>query len=190
MHSTPSVLILFRGFCYVFTTKLLQSGTTAAAARRRANLWNRGAPGSALAGWMVSATVFAFALLGSVGFASTSISEVTLAPTSRITPQVTAAQSALSDAQGARDRECRGGVGKFCRQREDAVTEARHALDAAMSEVRDGADPQVAAAIKLVAWVTRRAPTPTPDDFAMLRLCLLALLPQIGDVLLMVGRSA
>jgi len=36
LHSTPSVLILFRGFCYVSTTKLLQSGTTAAAARPRA----------------------------------------------------------------------------------------------------------------------------------------------------------
>jgi hypothetical protein len=31
---------------------------------------------------------------------------------------------------------------------------------------------------------------PTPEDFAMLRLVLLALLPQIGGILLMVGRHS
>jgi hypothetical protein len=31
---------------------------------------------------------------------------------------------------------------------------------------------------------------PAPEDFAMVRLILLALLPQIGGILMMVGRSA
>jgi hypothetical protein len=41
-----------------------------------------------------------------------------------------------------------------------------------------------------VAWATHGALQPTGNDFAMLRLVLLALLPQIGGILLMVGRSA
>jgi hypothetical protein len=41
-----------------------------------------------------------------------------------------------------------------------------------------------------VAWVSHGALQPTGNDFAMLRLLLLALLPQIGGILLMVGRSA
>jgi hypothetical protein len=45
------------------------------------------------------------------------------------------------------------------------------------------------AAIRIVAWISHGLLRPTGDDFAMLRLILLALLPQIGGVLLMVGRS-
>jgi hypothetical protein len=44
-------------------------------------------------------------------------------------------------------------------------------------------------AIRIVAWATHRALQPTGNDFAMLRLVLLALLPQIGGILLLVGRS-
>jgi hypothetical protein len=40
-----------------------------------------------------------------------------------------------------------------------------------------------------VAWISHGLLRPTGDDFAMLRLILLALLPQIGGILLMVGRS-
>jgi hypothetical protein len=89
----------------------------------------------------------------------------------------------------ARDRECKSGVGKFCREREAAVAERRQRLDTAMASVGRTADPQAEAAIKLVAWVSFGALHPSADDFAMLRLVLLALLPQIGGVLLMVGRS-
>ena len=112
------------------------------------------------------------------------------APPARVTPAVTAAQSALSDAMSARDRECVHGVGKFCREREAAVAERRQILDAAMASVGQTADPQTDAAIKLVAWVTLGVLRPSGDDFAMLRLVLLALLPQIGGILLMVSRSA
>jgi hypothetical protein len=56
--------------------------------------------------------------------------------------------------------------------------------------VAQTADPQTEAAIKLVAWVSHGFVTPQADDFAMLRLVLLALLPQFGGILLMVGRRA
>lgn len=89
----------------------------------------------------------------------------------------------------ARDRECKGGVGKFCRDREAEVAERRQVLDSAMASVGQTADPQTEAAIKLVAWVSHGLLRPAADDFAMLRLVLLALLPQIGGILLMVGRA-
>jgi hypothetical protein len=59
-----------------------------------------------------------------------------------------------------------------------------------MQVVGKTADPQTDAAIRIVAWATRGILQPSGDDFAMLRLVLLALLPQIGGILLMVGRSA
>jgi len=62
------------------------------------------------------------------------------------------------------------------------------ALDAAMHSVEKTADPQTDAAIRIVAWVSRGALQPSGNDFAMLRLVLLAMLPQIGGILLMVGR--
>jgi DNA-binding CsgD family transcriptional regulator len=77
-----------------------------------------------------------FTVTAGVGFASTNIADATLARASRVTPAVTAAQAALSDAMSARDRECKGGVGKFCRERETAVNERRQALDAATPQGR------------------------------------------------------
>jgi hypothetical protein len=131
---------------------------------------------------------FVFAVTAGIGFASVNIADVTMARASHATPAVTAAQTALSDAMTARDRECKGGVGKFCREREAAVNERRQAMDAAMHLVEKTADPQTEAAIRIVAWVSRGVLQPTGNDFAMLRLVLLALLPQIGGILLMVGR--
>jgi hypothetical protein len=76
------------------------------------------------------------------------------------------------------------------REREAAVNERRQLVDAAMQLVGRAADPQTDAAIRIVAWATHRALQPAGNDFAMLQLVLLALLPQIGGILLMVGRSA
>jgi hypothetical protein len=95
-----------------------------------------------------------------------------------------------ANAMAARDRECKGGVGKFCREREALVAERRQFLDAAMSSVGQAADPQTDAATKLVAWISRGVMRPGPEDFAMLRLILLALLPQIGGMLLLIGRRS
>jgi hypothetical protein len=155
-----------------------------------ARLWHIGRRGASVAGWAVWAMTFVFAVVAGIGFASVNIADVTTARASRVTPAVTAAQSALSDAMSARDRECGNGLGKFCREREAAVAERRQILDAAMAPVRQTADPQMDAAIKIVAWVTSGMLRPSGDDFAMLRLALLALLPQLGGILLMVSRSA
>ncbi|HWX32610.1 MAG TPA: hypothetical protein VNZ53_34915 [Steroidobacteraceae bacterium] len=153
-------------------------------------LWHTRKRATSLAGWTVWVMTFVFAVTAGIGFASVNISDVTVARAARVTPAMTAAQSALSDAMSARDRECLHGVGKFCREREAAVAERRQILDTAMGSVGQTADPQTDAAIKLVAWVTRGGLRPSGDDFAMLRLVLLALLPQIGGILLMVSRSA
>ena len=153
-------------------------------------LWQAGHRATALVGWTIWLMTFIFAVTAGIGFASTNISDVTLARASRVTPAVATAQASLADAMAARDRECRSGVGKFCRDREAVVAERRQILDSAMTSVGQAADPQTDAAIKLVTWVSRGLLRPAPEDFAMLRLVLLALLPQIGGILLMVGRHA
>jgi hypothetical protein len=154
-----------------------------------AGLWRAGQRATALAGWAVWLMTFVFAVTAGIGFASVNIADVTMARASRATPAVTTAQAALADAISSRDRECKGGVGRFCREREAAVNERRQAVDLTMRSVEQTADPQTEAAIRLVAWATHGMLRPTGDDFAMLRLVLLALLPQIGGILLMVGRG-
>jgi hypothetical protein len=154
-----------------------------------ARLWGAGQRATALVAWAVWLMTFIFAATAGLGFASVNIADVTLARASRSTPAVTVAQAALADATAARDRECKGGVGKFCRERETAVAERQQAVDVAMHSVEQTADPQTDAAIRLVAWLSRGWLQPTANDFAMLRLVLLTLLPQIGGILLMVGRS-
>lgn len=155
-----------------------------------AGLWQAGQRTTALVGWAAWLMTFVFAVTAGIGFASTNITDVTLARASRTTPAVTMARAALNDAMAARDRECKGGVGKFCREREEAVAERRQILDSATASVGQTADPQTDAAIKLVTWISGGVLRPTPNDFAMLRLILLALLPQIGGILLLVGRRS
>jgi hypothetical protein len=155
-----------------------------------AALWRHRQRATSLAGWAVWTMTFVFAVTAGIGFASVNITDVTAARAARVTPAVTAAQSALSDAMSARDRECVNGVGRFCREREAAVAGRRQILDTAMTSVGQTADPQTDAAVKVVAWVTHGALRPSGEDFAMLRLVLLALLPQIGGILLMVSRTA
>ncbi|MCK1744467.1 hypothetical protein IVA80_27545 [Bradyrhizobium sp. 139] len=145
---------------------------------------------SSLVGWVLWLVTFVFAVTAGLGFASTNISDVTLARSSRVTPAVTAAQASLSDAVSARDRECRGGVGKFCRDREAVVLDRRRVLDAAMAAVEQMGDPQADAAIRLTAWVSFGALRPSSEDFAMVRLILLVLLPQMGGLLIMIGRQS
>jgi hypothetical protein len=153
-----------------------------------AELWQAGQRGTALIGWSVWIITFVFAMTAGIGFASVNITDVTLARASRVTPALATTQAALADAMAARDRECAHGVGKFCREREAAVSDRRQAVDVALRTVEHTADPQTEAASRMVAWASLGALRPTGDDFAMLRLGLLALLPQIGGILLMVGR--
>jgi hypothetical protein len=126
-----------------------------------ARAWQGKRRGAALAGWVVWLATFVFAVVGSVGFASTNIADVTVVRASRETPAVTAAQSALADAMRSRDAECKGGVGRYCREREQAVVDRRQALDLAMQSVAQTADPQTMAATKLVSWVTAGAISPS-----------------------------
>jgi ABC-type Fe3+-siderophore transport system permease subunit len=154
-----------------------------------ARLWQARQRATSLAGWAIWAMTFAFAVTAGIGFASVNITDVTLARSSRITPAIQTAQAALADVTAARDRECKSGVGKVCREREEAVTDRRRALDTAMHSVEQTADPQTEAASRIVAWVSLGILKPTGGDFAMLRLVLLALLPQIGGILLMIGRA-
>lgn len=156
---------------------------------KAAMLWYSGKRGPAVTAWLAFGVTVAFALTASIGFASLNIADTTAARASRVTPAVTAAQTALDDATAARDRECKGGVGKFCRDREAGVAERRRLLDQATAAGAATADPQAMAAVKLVAWASAGQLRPTEDDFAMLRLMLLALLPQLGGVLMMVGRA-
>lgn len=155
-----------------------------------AGLWQSRKRVTALIGWAVWLLTFVFAVTASIGFASTNISDVTLLRASRVTPAVTSAQAALTDTIAARDRECKGGLGKFCREREAAVAERRRVLDSTMTSVGQAADPQAVAASRLVAWGSGGMFRPAPEDFAMLRLILLALLPQIGGMLLLIRRSS
>src|SRR5262249_13963085 len=107
-----------------------------------AGLWQAGQRATALVGWAVWMVTFVFAVTEGIGFASTNIADVMLARASRVTPAITSAQASLSDAMAARDRECKGGVGKFCREREAAVAERRQLLDSAMTSVGQAVDPQ------------------------------------------------
>jgi hypothetical protein len=154
-----------------------------------AQLWRTRRRIRAAAAWLVCFINLAFVATAGIGFASLNIADVTLARASRVTPAVTRAQDALRDAMTARDRECAGGVGRYCREREQAVTDLRRALDATLNSVAHTADPQTDAAIRIVAWLSCGTLKPTADDFAMLRLVLLALLPQVGGILLMIGRA-
>jgi hypothetical protein len=151
--------------------------------------WQGKRRGAAFAGWAVWLATFAFALSGAIGFAATNIADVTMVRASRSTPAVTAAQSALAAAVTSRDRECKTGTGRYCREREASVVDRRQALDLAMQAVGQTADPQAMAAVKMVTWVTAGAVRPTEDDFGMLRLALLCLLPQLGGLLLMIARA-
>jgi hypothetical protein len=150
--------------------------------------WSAHRRGAALAGWLVWSLTFAFALNAGIGFASINISDVTTARASRTTPAVTNAQAALSDAVTARDRECKGGVGKYCREREAVVTDRQASLNAAMLTIEQTADPQIEAASHIVAWLSVGLLRPSSADIATIRLILLALLPQLGGILLMVSR--
>src|SRR5262245_2732426 len=157
---------------------------------RAATLWHARQRGAALAGWAIWLATFAFAITAAIGFVAVNVADVTASRASRVTPAVTASRAALADAMAARDRECAGGVGKNCRLREESVIERRRALEQAMHAVEQTADPQTEAATRIVTWLTRGMLAPTGDDFAMVRLILLAFLLQVRGILLMVARNA
>lgn len=155
-----------------------------------ARLWQAHQRAAAASAWGIFAATLAFAVIASLGFGAENVADVTFTRASRVTLAVTEAQNALSDAMAARDRECKGGVGRFCRERETAVDSRRQALDAAQSHVQAASDPQTEAAARLAAWASLGTLHPQASDVAMLRLLLLALLPQLGGLMLMLATAA
>jgi hypothetical protein len=154
---------------------------------RAMHLCREGRFGIAGIAWAVWGLTSAFALYASVGFASINIADTTMARAGRTTPAVEVAQRGLNDAKAARDRECVK-LGPICRQREDAVRDRQTELREAMAKVGAAADPQTDATAKLIRWVSRGSVRPSADDFEMLRLFLMTLLPQLGGLVLMVAR--
>jgi hypothetical protein len=136
----------------------------------------------------VSGILFLSALINGLGFASLNLSEVSTVRSERITPAVSDAQRKLDTLSASRRDECLK-RGDKCRQLEKDEQTAIESLREARLVVTATADPQIASAAKLVAWVSLDHFHPTADDFAMLRLLLLTLLPQLGGLVLMLAKK-
>lgn len=156
--------------------------------------------GAFLAALFVYLLCLVFAVTNSLGFASLNLTETATARAERITPAVADAQRRLDAITASKTDECKK-RGDKCRQLEKDEQSALESLEKARHEVSETSDPQTASAAKLVTWVSsfvvcHRVPHtlhakcgfhPTADDFAMLRLLLLTLLPQLGGLVLMVA---
>jgi hypothetical protein len=150
-------------------------------------LWRQRRPLASGMAWGLWAVTFAFALIASAGFASINIADVTTARAARTSPAIELAQRKLDAATAAVQAECRR-VGPLCHARQAEQRQALADLAAGQAAVEAGADPQVAKAAQLVAWLTPWRPN--ADDLAMVRLALLALLPQLGGLVLLVARHS
>jgi hypothetical protein len=150
------------------------------------NLWQQKQWGSLIGACLLWPVLFVFALTNSLGFASLNLAEASTVKAERITPAVADAQRRLDTLSASRRDECLK-RGDRCRQLEKDEQTAIESLREAREKVSVLADPQIASAAKLVAWVSVDRYHPSPDDFAMLRLLLLTLLPQLGGLVLMVA---
>lgn len=153
------------------------------------NLWNGRRWLMSVFASILCLFLFAFAFLASLGFASQNLTEVTTARSERITPAVSDAQRRLEALTASKKDECTK-RGDRCRQLERDEQTALEGLRQARDAVSATADPQTASAAKLVAWVTVGRFHPSADDFGMLRLLLLTLLPQLGGLVLMVSSTS
>jgi hypothetical protein len=149
-------------------------------------LWKQRRWGGFAIASVVCVCLFAFAVTNSQGFASLNLTEAMTARSERITPAVSDAQRRLDTLSSSRRDECLK-RGERCRQLEKDEQTAIESLREARNSVLSTADPQIASAAKLVAWATLDRFRPSADDFAMLRLLLLTLLPQLGGLVLMLA---
>jgi hypothetical protein len=140
----------------------------------------------ALGAWGLWSLTFAFALSASLGFASVNIADTRVARTTGTNPVIEDDKEALRTARDREARECKSGNGVNCRKRIDEAYKQQDKLDSDRSKVVG--DPQSDGASKLVRWLSVDRVVPSADDFAMFRLALLTLLPQVGGLLLMVAR--
>lgn len=151
-----------------------------------ANLWRTRNLGGFVFGCVVCVLLFIFAVTNSLGFASVNLHEAATERAERITPAISDAQRRLDTLTASRAVECLK-RGDKCRQLEKEEQLALQSLTEAREKVSATADPQVTSAAKLVSWLSVGQYKPTADDFAMLRLLLLTLLPQLGGLVLMLS---
>ncbi|MCK1653065.1 hypothetical protein IVA88_16730 [Bradyrhizobium sp. 149] len=151
-------------------------------------LWVCRQRGSFAVACIVWPVLFVFALTNSLGFASFNLSEANTVRAERITPAVADAQRRLDILSASRASECLK-RGDKCRQLEKEEQQAIESLREARAQVSSTADPQIASAAKLITWMSQDRFHPSADDFAMLRLLLLTLLPQLGGLVLMVAKQ-
>jgi hypothetical protein len=140
----------------------------------------------ALGAWGLWSLTFAFALSASLGFASVNIADTRLARSTASNGVIDDDKEALRTARDREARECKSGNGTNCRKRIDEANKQQDKLDGDRSKIVG--DPQSDGASKLVRWITFDRVVPTGDDFAMFRLALMTLLPQLGGLVLMVAR--
>jgi hypothetical protein len=140
----------------------------------------------ALGAWALWSLTFAFAVSASLGFASVNIADTRVARTTASNGVIEDDKDALRIAKDREARECRSRNGTNCRKRAEEANRQQDKLDADRSKVVG--DPQSDGASKLIRWITMDRVVPTADDFAMFRLGLLTLLPQLGGLVLMVAR--
>jgi hypothetical protein len=148
-------------------------------------IWQRSRRRS-LAAWALWSLTFAFALSASLGFASVNIADTRLARTTATNGVIEDDKEALRVAKDREARECRSGNGTNCRKRIDEANRQQDKLDSDRGKIVG--DPQPDGASKLIRWLSGDRVVPRADDFAMFRLALLTLLPQLGGLLLMVAR--
>jgi hypothetical protein len=153
-----------------------------------ASLWTQRRWGGFGFACIVCVCLYAFALTNSLGFASLNLVESATVRSERITPAVADAQRRLDTLSASRRDECLK-RGNRCRQLEKDEQTAIESLREARREVSATADPQIASAAKLIAWTSLDRFHPSADDFAMLRLLLLTLLPQFGGLVLLVAKK-
>ncbi len=151
-----------------------------------ASLWNQRRIVASLSTWALFAFLFTSALMNGLGFASTNLTETTTAKAERITPAVADAQRRLDSLSVSRKDECQK-RGEKCRQLEKDEQLAFESLRVERDTVSAIADPQIVSAAKMAAWLSFGIYHPSADDFAMIKLLILTLLPQLGGLVLMVS---
>jgi hypothetical protein len=153
------------------------------------SLWKDRQYGSFIGACLLWPILFAYALTSSQGFASLNLAETSTVRAERITPAVADAQRRLDTISALREKECLK-IGDRCIQLRKDEQLAFESLREARDKVMSTSDPQIASAAKLIAWASLDRFHPSADDFAMLRLLLLTLLPQLGGLVLMVAKKA
>src|SRR5262245_30040084 len=164
-----------------------------------AGLWNGRRRALSLAAWSTWLLAAALAMLASLGFVETNLSDTAVgrqaivttarATADQRTAAITAAQIALTTATQQREAECTR-RGPLCRDREADERTALQALNTAIAmplptvaTIADS-DPQVSAALRLATWAGLRLEA---VDVANVRLLLMVLLPNISGLVLCFG---